>query len=118
MLDWYHRVEGRDLPEELSIPLGRGPGPVDDDHVGIMGHHFCYCTRLCPLTSFVRDRLVLDSHRVTNSERREDFRTKTEPLLHSCVSLGKCFLPNVSLNSPLPPGLILREDGRQVVTLG
>ena len=50
ILDWYHRVEGRDLPEELSIPLGRGPGPVDDDHVGIMGHHFCYCTRLCPLT--------------------------------------------------------------------
>ena len=100
----YYWVEGGDLADELTVPLSGCPGAVDHDHVRVMGQGVHNGACPCPLASFVRVRLVLDHHCVTNGQGREGLSSKVEALLHLGMPLGIQLLTQVSLDPPLLPG--------------
>ena len=109
-------MEGCYPAEELPVPLGRGPGPVDDHHVGVMGQLLHHCACLGPLARFQGVGLVLYHNCVSHTEGREGFGPNCQPFLHLGMALGKGLLPEVSFHPPLPPRLVLGVDSWQGVT--
>ena len=88
---------------------------MDDDHIGVVGEDFHHIASLGPLARLEWVGLVLYSHSVPNREGREGLGSSEELLLHLCMAFGKGLLPQVSLQSPLHPGLVLGEHSRDVV---
>ena len=89
------------LPEELSVPLGKLTGATHRDDVAVMGPDLHHHAGLVPLPRVVTV-LVLDKDMITDLERREATGALGQPLLH--VELP----PTVGLSSPVcskPPVL-------------
>lgn len=88
---------------------------MDDDHIGVMGEDLHHLAGLSPLARLEGVGLVLDSHHVSDRERRQRLGANEELLLHLSMPLGKGLLPQISLQPPLPPWLVPGEHSREVV---